>query len=160
MPLKDGLNQFGIQADVGLLKVSHHGRQINQPAKGSLFDQPQRSHHGQAALRGGPPPGQIIHQHGGGMNFLREADGLQFAAVHIQTGLQMFRTFDGHPFRQGIRPLPGWRRCVGLLQFGKNCGRDDHLLEEFRQDFYRTAQNQVVQRRSVSRHHADRKSVV
>ena len=149
MPLKDGLNQFGIQADVGFLKLSHHGRQINQPAKGSLFDQPQRPHHGQAALRGGPPAGQIIHQHGGGVNFPRKADGLQFAAVHIQTGLQMFRAFDGDSFRQRIRPLPDWRRRVGLLQFGKNRGRDDHLLEEFRQDFFRTKQNQVVQRRSV-----------
>jgi hypothetical protein len=35
MPLKGGLNQFGIQTDVGFLKLSHHGRQINQPPNGS-----------------------------------------------------------------------------------------------------------------------------
>jgi hypothetical protein len=94
-------------------------------------------------------PGAVVHQNGVRVNFAGKADRFQFARVNIQRKVYHFGRLHDYPFRQRACPLAhGWRR-VRLLHFMEHRRRNHHSAEQFRQDSFRTAQNQVVQRGSV-----------
>ena len=79
-----GLNQARIEPDVGLPQPLHRLRQIQQPSRGRLFKQTNRSNHGQAAMNRRAPPGTVIHQNSGGFDFLREASGFRFSGIYAE----------------------------------------------------------------------------
>ena len=61
VPLKDGLNQIGIEARIGLSKALHHLRQVKQPPRRRLFKQSDRSDHRESAMNGRSTPRPVIH---------------------------------------------------------------------------------------------------
>ena len=55
-----------------------------QPSRGRLFKQTNRSNHGETAMNCRAPPGTVIHQNSSSFDFLREANGFRFAGIHAE----------------------------------------------------------------------------
>ena len=77
------LNERGIKPDIGLEETRQRRWQCDEPAGSRLFQEANRAHYGQPAMNGRRASRPIVHQDGGGMDFLCQTDGFQFARIHV-----------------------------------------------------------------------------
>lgn len=147
-------DEFGIKTDIGLAEARQRGREFNESLRGRLFQESNRAHHGQPAMYGRRASRPIVHQKGGGMNFLSETDGFPLAGINIQNEIQLFWRLNDYPGGQNRGPLAHeWRR-IGLLQFVEYHRGNNHLPEQTGENVFSSAQNQIMQRRRIGNDNA------
>lgn len=83
VPVKGGANQTGVNARMRLAEAFHRPWQFDKSSRRRLFQHTNRTNNGKPATDRGIAPGSVVHQYGIRVDFLRQADGLQFSGVHV-----------------------------------------------------------------------------
>ena len=82
--VKSGANQPSVNARICLAEPFHRLRQFDKSSCRRLLQHANRANYGQTATYRGIAPGPVVHQYGICVDFLRQADCLQFSDVHVQ----------------------------------------------------------------------------
>ena len=100
VPRQCGPHQTRIKAGIGLAQARQSRFQFDQSPNRRLFQQADGANHSQPATDRRRPPSAVVHQDGVGLDFVCEADGFQFACVHVQREIDRPGFLNGYSWRQ------------------------------------------------------------
>ena len=94
---KSRLHQVWIKTRVGLLKFSNRGRNLDQPARRSRFQDANRAGDKKSVATSGISPGTVVHQDGRCVDLLGQANRLQLSEIDVERRIEPGRRLKLHP---------------------------------------------------------------